>query len=64
MTERRTHPDGRYYGETRREFRARLRGIDTRPVVQRRIMAIKFEQDVKNYGLAEAMRMHGIKEDA
>lgn len=62
MTERKTHPDGRYYGETRREFRARLRGIDSRPLVQRRVLAIQFDMDCKNFGLAEAMRMHGIEE--
>ena len=62
MTERRTHPDGRYYGETKKEFRARLRGQDTRPVAQRRMLAIQFDMDVKNFGLTEAMRMHGIEE--
>jgi hypothetical protein len=62
MATKKTHPSGRYYGETKREFRARLRGIDTRPVLERKILANQFDADRKLHGLSEAMRLHGITE--
>ena len=60
----RLHPDGRPYGMTKRDYRRTQRGLPVGCPLARQMAANQFNADVKTHGLTEALRMHGIEEDA
>lgn len=57
-----THPDGRRFGESRKDHRERKKHAVETKQYRGRVKALQFENNVKAYGLAEAMRMAGMRD--